>query len=349
MEIISECPELLGSPDYALGFRDGFVDYVYAGGNGEPPPVPPRQYWNVMLRSPEGKQLADAWFAGYRHGAQIARDGGYRDLGTIRTSLVSVDAPYEQSLDAPTPADPHVDSMDGYGSQPELLPEPQATPNRPALPAPQRPPVEESPVDDDAGGPLVPPQTSESAGMPSMDSPNSEADSAEQPQDLPLPNEELLGDPFQSDGASHEIPAGGSERELANGETGRALTLELQGSAASSPCVPALHTAGSTIRLLASPTSGPPGQPKIVVQLDPTPVSQGASQMKEADTLSAAEVQLTAASAPVVPPTTADESTIRIRNPSDRTSSPHPKSFPIRTKRKPTFVRQTSRELTAPQ
>jgi hypothetical protein len=34
------------SPDYAWGFREGFADFVYGGGSGEPPAVPPRPYWN---------------------------------------------------------------------------------------------------------------------------------------------------------------------------------------------------------------------------------------------------------------------------------------------------------------
>ena len=46
----ANCPELAAERDYYLGFRDGFVDYIWAGGNGEPPPVPPRYLWNVMLR-----------------------------------------------------------------------------------------------------------------------------------------------------------------------------------------------------------------------------------------------------------------------------------------------------------
>lgn len=75
------------SPDYVAGFRDGFVDYVYAGGTGEPPPVPPRRYWNVGLRSPGGKARANDWFAGFRHGARSAHDGGYREMGTVRGML----------------------------------------------------------------------------------------------------------------------------------------------------------------------------------------------------------------------------------------------------------------------
>jgi hypothetical protein len=73
--------------DYRSGFLDGFVDYTYAGGTGEPPPVPPRTFWNVQLRSLEGKARVNQWFAGYRHGARMAASGGYRALATIHTSF----------------------------------------------------------------------------------------------------------------------------------------------------------------------------------------------------------------------------------------------------------------------
>src|SRR5262249_32778353 len=45
----------MGGPDYAEGFEEGFVEYIYGGGTGEPPPVPPRKYWNVALRDSAGK------------------------------------------------------------------------------------------------------------------------------------------------------------------------------------------------------------------------------------------------------------------------------------------------------
>lgn len=86
-EEMPSCPEAGGRPDYGLGFRDGFVDYVYAGGTGEPPPVPPRYLWNVENRSPEGRQRSEDWFAGYRHGARVARNGGYRSLATLQAGF----------------------------------------------------------------------------------------------------------------------------------------------------------------------------------------------------------------------------------------------------------------------
>lgn len=79
--------------DYALGFRDGFVDYVYAGGPGEPPPVPPRKFWNIGWRTPAGASAAQQWFAGYRHGSQIARDGGYRMGGIVNSAYAGTIPP----------------------------------------------------------------------------------------------------------------------------------------------------------------------------------------------------------------------------------------------------------------
>ncbi len=84
--------------DYRVGFCDGFVDFVYAGGKGEPPAIPPRQYWNVDLRSPDGHNRAEQWFAGFRHGKRVADEGGYRSLVVIRGSLSGVDP----SIDLPS-------------------------------------------------------------------------------------------------------------------------------------------------------------------------------------------------------------------------------------------------------
>src|ERR1700733_7355933 len=33
------------SSDHIAGFEAGYADYLYAGGNGEPPPIPPKCYW----------------------------------------------------------------------------------------------------------------------------------------------------------------------------------------------------------------------------------------------------------------------------------------------------------------
>jgi len=82
--------------DYEQGFVDGFVDYLEAGGTGEPPLLPPRRYWNASYQSHAGHQSAEQWFAGYRHGAEIARASSFRSLVTIPLSdaIVSETRPY---------------------------------------------------------------------------------------------------------------------------------------------------------------------------------------------------------------------------------------------------------------
>jgi hypothetical protein len=177
-EEASRCPDLFGNPDYVMGFRDGFVDFVWAGGTGEPPPVPPRPFWNVMLRSPDGKARANQWFDGYRHGADVARDRGYRDLGTVHSSLVGFAnrrdpltyPPLMNGIPAPDAAQPWQES--------EPLPQPSGA-------APQQPSPFESdaaPEDDSAGdpatesGPATTPAVEETPFQDDPQAPSAESD-----------------------------------------------------------------------------------------------------------------------------------------------------------------------------
>ena len=66
------------SNDYVLGFKDGFVDYLYRGGNGEPPPLAPAKYRKFRYQTPQGYLAIEDWFAGYRHGAVAAKETNYR-------------------------------------------------------------------------------------------------------------------------------------------------------------------------------------------------------------------------------------------------------------------------------
>lgn len=60
---------------FGQGFRDGYVS-VAGGGNGCPPPLPPRRYWNWRYQTAEGQAQVAAWFAGFPHGAQAADEEG---------------------------------------------------------------------------------------------------------------------------------------------------------------------------------------------------------------------------------------------------------------------------------
>jgi hypothetical protein len=75
------------SDDYHDGFIDGFSDYLYKGGNGEPPLLPPRRYRALRYQSARGYQAVQDWFAGYRQGAAAAQQSGFRQWVTGPTSL----------------------------------------------------------------------------------------------------------------------------------------------------------------------------------------------------------------------------------------------------------------------
>ncbi len=82
-------PENQSSYDYEWGFHEGFAEYCYAGGNGEPPGAPPRPYWHAFKRMSPERNKVDQWYSGYRHGAKVARTGGYRDQAILRSPLVN--------------------------------------------------------------------------------------------------------------------------------------------------------------------------------------------------------------------------------------------------------------------
>jgi hypothetical protein len=129
------------TPDYEAGFKDGFVDYVFAGGTGEPPPVPPRTFWNMDLRLPEGRERANQWFAGYRHGARVARESGYRSLAQVQTSLC--EAPSDDAYGSPQDG-----SLDPSEMQGPSWPQPEELPGQ-MLPTPGMP----SPPTSESAGP----------------------------------------------------------------------------------------------------------------------------------------------------------------------------------------------------
>jgi len=75
------------SEDYVCGFISGYVDYLDAGGNGEPPAMPPDRYQSFKYKSPQGQKAILDWFAGFRHGAGMARESGMRELIVLPLSL----------------------------------------------------------------------------------------------------------------------------------------------------------------------------------------------------------------------------------------------------------------------
>jgi len=85
--VVEKCSDHVYSRDYAQGFEEGYADYLFAGGIGAPPPLPPRRYWRASYQTPEGRQATTDWFAGFHHGAQEAQQSGYRQLIIVPASV----------------------------------------------------------------------------------------------------------------------------------------------------------------------------------------------------------------------------------------------------------------------
>jgi hypothetical protein len=102
------------SKDYALGFKTGFANFLYEGGSGEPPLLPPPRYRKLRSRTAEGYAAAEDWFRGFRHGVAVARDGDYRRWVLGPTSLPVCD-------DLPSSALPRVEPMPPATEEPIMV------------------------------------------------------------------------------------------------------------------------------------------------------------------------------------------------------------------------------------
>ena len=86
-DIRRSCPQQNDSTDYACGFKAGFVDYLYAGGNVEPPAFVPKRYLTFHEQKTHGCQGLMDWYAGFRHGAAVAQESGIRQSYLIALPL----------------------------------------------------------------------------------------------------------------------------------------------------------------------------------------------------------------------------------------------------------------------
>jgi hypothetical protein len=75
------------SEDFARGFKDGFAEYLFRGGDCEPPLIAPLHYRQYRFQTAKGYQAIQDWFAGYRSGATAARDSGARRWITSPSAL----------------------------------------------------------------------------------------------------------------------------------------------------------------------------------------------------------------------------------------------------------------------
>jgi hypothetical protein len=114
------------SPDYELGFRNGFTDYLDAG-PGNVPVLPPRHYWKGRFQTPAGHQAILDWYAGFRHGAQFASATGYRQYVTLPSYFAGSVA-----------AEHHYLPMVGHPTA-EVIPPPALEPEAENVPSPMAP------------------------------------------------------------------------------------------------------------------------------------------------------------------------------------------------------------------
>ncbi len=139
----SQSPPCHYSEDYACGFKDGFMDFVDAGGTGEPPPLPPKRYQRLRFQTPQGWKAAEDWYAGFRHGAAVARDSGCRLLVALPGPM-----PYPSAFgahpafapDGTAPPPPPPATTPG-GAPPDAPPAAPPADSTPVLPAPRPLPV----------------------------------------------------------------------------------------------------------------------------------------------------------------------------------------------------------------
>lgn len=108
------------SADYADGFKCGFADFLYRGGNGEPPFVAPKRYRALRYQTEGGYQAVLEWFAGYRHGASVADSSGYRRLVIGPTALQEM--PAAPDMPAPPPGEQGQEPVPGIESLPTPRP-----------------------------------------------------------------------------------------------------------------------------------------------------------------------------------------------------------------------------------
>jgi hypothetical protein len=93
------------SKHYARGFRRGYADYLYIGGEGQPPPVPPWYYQTLVYQTPRGYQAILEWYDGFRHGAATAMASSQRRWIIVPLSRPVVENTVSQAS-PPAPAEP---------------------------------------------------------------------------------------------------------------------------------------------------------------------------------------------------------------------------------------------------
>lgn len=141
-------PEGVLSRHYQDGFVEGYIDYLDAGGTGEPPAMGPFRYRLHEFQTFEGRRALHDWFAGFRHGASVAKASGFRELIIMPVASFPCEPPPVQFYLPPSGQlrDRRSDQLfsvpPSSSPSPEKLPPPQpvATPPLTVAPPPAPPP-----------------------------------------------------------------------------------------------------------------------------------------------------------------------------------------------------------------
>jgi hypothetical protein len=129
------------SGDFAEGFKAGFADYLYEGGDGLPPAVPPFPYTLRRYETPQGHAAIETWYAGFAAGSAAAQESGLRDSIVIPLAEPPLSAVSGSSgrPAAPPPAAAPAPGSVPPGQQPEALPPPRVVHPAPPEGPPQLP------------------------------------------------------------------------------------------------------------------------------------------------------------------------------------------------------------------
>ncbi len=90
---------------FECGYIDGFADYLFLGGNGSPPAIPPPYLRRYQYLSPEGHTEIEDYYAGFAAGAADAKASGQRIYFTVPISsqLQKADKLLEQATETDVP------------------------------------------------------------------------------------------------------------------------------------------------------------------------------------------------------------------------------------------------------
>jgi hypothetical protein len=136
-ELCRQNPGQRYSKHFVAGFIEGYVDYLDAGGHGEPPVAAPFCYRLTKYKTPGGVEAAQEWFAGFRYGAAVARVSGLRELILVPLSGPILGAQGAQAVEVSPGGAPVQSASPGIRGTESVPKAPELPAPREALPAPR--------------------------------------------------------------------------------------------------------------------------------------------------------------------------------------------------------------------